>query len=436
MKFLRFAMLAGLLMLVSACDQQTVPPTAVSHTQTPGEAVVSPQATSATTPSITSLVTPSVTQVTTDTMALELEKILTDKIQATPGGANDGLHIEGAHVFRVQGSNQPLWAAHTFGSRSFEPEEKHYIAIYAHPNEKWQEVSRAELGEADYVDPASVTQVQIEPTQVWLQVDAGVGAHGGIFYILRFDGTSLHKEVEFSNATPAAGEVRDVNGDGAPDVVLNESDSYVFCYVCGVRLVNFGVMSWDGTKLARVELKPLATAAPAEARRLNDLAIKQANAGLWKAARENIQKALPLDPQNPTLVWNAALIGVTAGGREEHIKDSSHPVLTMLFYGDYDAAIARIRQHSPEKLFGAESPLILGTPAEGDVETFKKMVTEITTKALAVEPDLAGALFLRGWAEFGLGKDNAAATADIQRAAELYPNEELFRLAAAYITDK
>jgi hypothetical protein len=435
MKYLRFTMLIVLLLLASACDQQSVPPTAVSLTQTPGQGVTTAQPTSATTP-LVSVVTPGATQVATDTMAIELEKILTDKLQVAPTESNDGLHIEGAHAFKLQGGNQPLWAAHTFGSRSFEPEEKHYVAIYAHPNEKWQEMSRVELDEADYVDRTSVTQVQIEPTQTWLRVDAGVGAHGGMFYVLRFDGTSIHKEVAFSNATPIAGEVRDVNGDGAPDVVLNESDSYIFCYVCGVQLVNFGVLSWDGTKLARVELKPLATTAPAEARRLNDLAIKQAGGGLWKSARENIQKSVPLDPQNATLVWNAALIGVTASGREEHVKDSSHPVLTMLFYGDYDAAIARIRQHSPEKLFGAESPLVLGTPAEGDVETFKKLVVETTTKALGAEPDLAGALFLRGWAEFELGKDNAAATADIQRAAELDPNEELFRLAAAYITDK
>lgn len=432
MKYLRFALLTGLLLLVSACDQQTVPPTSVSLIQTPGSATATPQSS----PKVTPLATPGATQVTTDTMAIELEKMLTDKLQATPTGSNDAMHIDGVHAFKLQGDNQPLWVAHTQGSRSFEPEEKHYIAIYAHPNEKWQEMSRVELDEADYVDKASVTQVQIDPTQVWLQVDAGVGAHAGIFYVLRFDGTSLHKEVEFSNATPGAGEVRDVNGDGTPDVVLNESDSYIFCYVCGVQLINFGVMSWDGTRLVRVELKPLATSASEEAKRLNDLAIKETGGDLWKAAKENIQKALALDPQNATLIWNAALIGITADAREAHVKDSGHPVMAMLFYGDYAAAIARIRNHTPEKLFGPESPLILGTPAEGDVESFKKLVTETTTKALGAEPDLAGALFLRGWAEFALGKDNAAATADIQRAAELDPNEALFQVTSAYISDK
>ncbi len=42
------------------------------------------------------------------------------------------------------------------------------------------------------------------------------------------DGMARHsKEVEFANSIPFVAEVRDVNGDGMGEVVLNESDAYV-----------------------------------------------------------------------------------------------------------------------------------------------------------------------------------------------------------------
>ncbi len=418
------------LLLLAACDQQTVTPTpVVGPTQTPAITA---------TPDTTPGLTPGPMQSITDTMSVELERMLSAKISPTPAEPTGDPHIVGVHAFKLQGGDQPLWVAHTYGSRSFDPQENHSVSIYAHANEKWQELSRLELDTLDYVDPASVAQVQIDAKDKWLQVEAGVGAHGGAFYILRFDGDALHKEIEFTNSTPNVGEVRDVNGDGAPDVVLNESDAYIFCYACNVRLLNFGVMRWDGAKTAmvRVELEHMNSLLKGEDSRLNDLAIQQADAGLWKAAKENIMKARALSPQDATLAWNDGLIGITADARQAHIAESGHPLLETVFYGDYDAAIASIRRYSPEELFGSQTPLIAGTPAEGgNEETLRTQIKDTTTKALVVDPNLAGALFLRGWAEFQAG-DKAQATDDITRAAQLEPKEELFKKAAAYLANK
>ncbi len=431
MKYMRFLMLAILLMLLSACGDQPAPPApATGPTQTPGAAATS-EATSQPTS-----VTPEATQPLTDMLTPELEKILNAELQPTPVGSSDLMHIEGVHVFKLQGSSKPLWVAHTYGSRSFEPEEKHYVAIYAHENEKWHPLGRVQLEATDYVDRAAVSEVQIEPENIWLQVDGGAGAHSGIFDLLRFDGTALSMELENFASSPGAGEVRDVNGDGAPEAVLNGNDAYVFCYACGVQLINFGVKKWDGTKMVDVELSSLAASVPEEARRLNDLAIKQTKGDLWKAAKENIQKAKALAPQDETLAWNAGLISLTADAREAHVKESGHPVLAMVFYGDYDAAIASIREYSPEEIFRPQSPLVVGTPAEGDDDTLRERIIDTTTRAIEADPNLAGAYFLRGWARFKAGADSPEATADIVRASELAPNEELFKFAAGYMTDK
>ncbi|HKP54837.1 MAG TPA: hypothetical protein VJ183_19555 [Chloroflexia bacterium] len=447
MKHVRFLMLSVLLMLLSACDNQPATPTpAIGPTQTPGVTATveatqptpgGPDITPTVSAGVTSmpLVPPTPTQPAIDTLAPDLEKMLNAGLRPTPVGSSDGMHIEGVRAFKLQGS-KPLWVAHSYGSRSFEPEEKHYVSIYEHENERWHSLASIPLESTDYVDRAGVTQVQIEPKNMWLQVDGGAGAHSGVFDLLRFDGTTLSLEQENFSSSPGAGEVRDVNGDGTPDLVLNGTDDFVFCYACGVRLINFTVLRWDGTKMAGVELSPLATSAPEEAQRLNDLAIKETKGDLWKAAKENIEKAKALAPQDETLVWNAALIGLTADARAAHTKETGHPLLAMVFYGDYDAAIASIREYSPEELFRPQSPLIVGTPAEGDEETLRQRIIETTTKAIEADPNLAGAYFLRGWARFKAGADSPEATADIVRASELAPNEELFKFAAAYMQDK
>ena len=457
MRYLRFLMLAVGLILLSACgDQPATPTPAANPTQTAAGAATSPPVSRPTpdegaiglstiiagatvqgnTPTAQPALTPQATQPATDALSVELEAMLAAELPATPAVPSDGTSIEGVRVIKLQRDGQPLWVAHTFGNRSFDPEQKHYVAIYTYENDKWRMVSRVELESADYLDRESVKQVLIEPSQTWLQVEGGAGAHSGVFQLLRFDGTSLTVEAQNASASPGAGEVRDINGDGMLDVVLDATDAYVFCYACGVRFINFGVMRWDGTKLVPVELAPLDASAPEEARRLNDLAIKETQADLWKAAKENIAKAKTLAPQDETLAWNTALIGLTADARAAHIKDSGHALLTTLFYGDYDAAIASIRQYSPEELFGPQSPLIAGTPAEGNEDLLRMRIIEITNRAIEADPTLAGAYFLRGWARYKVGEASPEATAALTRASELDPNEELYKLSAAYVTKK
>ena len=57
--------------------------------------------------------------------------------------------------------------------------------------------------------------------------------------IVRLAGDVLSQELDSFSPSPGACAVKDVNNDGANEVVLDATDPYVFCYACGVRLINY-----------------------------------------------------------------------------------------------------------------------------------------------------------------------------------------------------
>ena len=129
-----------------------------------------------------------------------------------------------------------------------------------------QELARQELNSLDennfgpdYLNEQSVNQVDIDPAFVWLAIDGGIGAHGGTFQLLRFDGAALHLEIVGSSASPGVGYLEDLNNDGTAEVILREHDFYVFCYACGVRYLNFRVFTWDtvNERMLEVTLQPM-----------------------------------------------------------------------------------------------------------------------------------------------------------------------------------
>ena len=132
------------------------------------------------------------------------------------------------------------------------PLPNHFVAIYTQANGDWQELARQEFSSGDptvaapdYVGEGGLAQVQIEPSHTWLALEGGAGAHSGVFELLDFDGQALRVQVNGFSSSPGVGTIQDVNGDGVPDVVLDASDYYVFCYACGVADIGFQVFAWD-----------------------------------------------------------------------------------------------------------------------------------------------------------------------------------------------
>ena len=366
---------------------------------------------------------------------------------ALPAGAFKGFQVL---PLTAPAGSRPLWAVFSTGLRNFElePLPNHFLAIYTHDDAGWQELGRVNLDEEvsdnmawpDYLDPAGVTQVSVEPTRVWLAVEGGAGAHGGTYHLLSFDGTTLRREISASAASPGVGTAQDLNGDGLVDIVLNQSDAYVFCYACGVRKIMFQVYTWDASnqRIREVTLQPFLMGQPQPLRDWVNPAVDLANAGLWKDALSAITQAQELVSQYPeadvqTLTWDYALIKLHAEALAQALTDSPYPLLANVFYGDDAAAVELMRAYSPDQLFTPQTPLIVGTVAEQWVSEVSSRITEATTAALAVKPDLAAAYFLRGWAAYLADPTSPQARADVRRAAELAPGDTLFVSSAAYL---
>jgi hypothetical protein len=346
--------------------------------------------------------------------------------------------IDGVRVIRLHGLPGDYWAAYSTGSRNTvndQRPQRHFVTVYehVHPNGTWREAGRVELDSPDFLSEGGVSQVQIEPSHIWLAVESGAGAHGGCYDVLSFDGHALNSEVSHCASSPGAGHLEDVNGDGQSEVVLNNSDNYVLCYACGVRLMRARVLHWNGAHLVETAVEHLPVSAPGELRELNDRAVDLFRHELMKDAVAAIEDAAVRDPSDQTVAWNRAIIRLTAKARAEHTKESGYPLLAHLFCGDYASALKIVRAYSVPEIFAEDSPLLAGTPAESWRPELVQWITSTTTLAIEERPDLSGAYFLRGWAAHLADPTNPAAERDIDRASTLNPADTLFAESVAYL---
>ena len=430
------AFLSALLVLSGCSNTEstpasvTLPATATSSAEPAATAVVDAPPTATPAPAATATPVPT-------TPKGQVEALLYESLNVTKP-ATDSIGLEGAYAFQVEtNSDQELWLAHTIGIRNFDPLQNHVLAIYEKRGESWNEVTRIELAmrdnpadpgvSPDYLGEGGVTQIQVEPSHLWIQVEGGAGAHSGVYGLFRFDGTAFLEEVSSFSSSPGIGRSEDLNNDGISEVLLDVSDPYVFCYACGVRLVNWAIDRWDGTQMISVTLSALSDSAPAEVSTFNQNLLDLANAGLWKDLLATLDEAATFSYTEPTLEWNLIYARLNAEARRDAATSQpAYPLLSQLFYGDYDAVLALLSDVGADALFTPQSPLIIGTPAEGWEPTLADWLVNTVDPALALKPDLAAAYFLRGWSAYLREYNTAAALADVQKAAELAPDEPLF----------
>ncbi|MBI4321527.1 MAG: hypothetical protein HY675_23790 [Chloroflexi bacterium] len=381
--------------------------------------------------------------VPTSTLASELFARLRASASPTPAARpgeipRPGPAIEGVEVAPTGsgGDGRPLWVAYTYGLKDYLSGPSHFVAVYTYDDARWQELGRLELKDPDvgYVARSTVKRVPVEPSGVWLEVPGGVGAHGGVYYILRFDGRQLKTEASAAGSSPGVGNLSDLDSDGVLELIIDQSDPYVFFYAASVRLYNVALFRWDGSRMAEVKLARLSDSAPADLRRLVDAAIDHANAELWKDAGALAGQILALRPSDQTARWDALLIRKIAEGRAIWAKDSPYPLIEQVFYGDYAATLDIMRKYSPAQIFDRKSPLIVGTSAEGSRDQLEKWILESADKAIAFKPDLAAAYFIRGWSHYLKNPGSAAALADVKKAADLTPSDRLFADSANYLS--
>ena len=406
---LRLLLMAAAILLLAACGEITPTPDSAALEI----ATVQPSATAA----------PEV-QVAADTSAdvADLPQIFADSlgIVLQPGSGT----WESVEVLPL---TPDLWAAYTSGFRAFDPLKNHAVAIFSQEDGFWIELGRVELECGDYVDSRSIRQVALDQTSIWLAADTGAGAHSGCFDLLRWDGAALTIAASGFNSSPGAGDVRDVDGDGQPEVVLNATDPYVFCYACGVRLYNISILRWDGTQLLPVELSPLPDDTVADLREANNRAVELAGASLFPAALPLIDAALGYAPSDERVYWNHKLIHALAQGRSDYAGSTPYPLLNWVFYGDWDAAQAELSEYTPAQLFDPQRVLLQETAAAGWEEALADWILAYSGPALAAQPELAPAWFLQGWAHFLKDPSDPAVRTDVEQAARLAPDEALYR---------
>jgi len=425
----------------------TVIASAIPPTSTPTPAPATPTSTLAPTATIapaTSTPTP------TAAPTLSTDSLVQTVLSGLPQGAFEGVAVL---PLSVPAGGQPLWAVYSYGLLNFDlqPPPSHFVAIYTQEQGQWKQLARQEfalddqtVAAPDYVDKNGLTQAPIEPGHIWLALEGGVGAHGGTFDLLSFAGNTLQVEVSGTADSPGLGSIQDVNGDGVPDVMLDVSDRYIFCYACGVAKAQFQVYAWDQAngRMTEMQIQPMLMGQSGHPGRiLTNQAVSLAEAGLWKDALSVMTQAKEASANiqppftNYTVDWDYGLIKLYADALAQNAQDGGYPLLTKVFYGDYAAAVDLMRPYAVSQIFTPSTPLVIGTVAETWVPELTMNITSTATAALAVEPNLAPAYFLRGWAEYLADPTSglAAAKADVDKAAALAPDDPLFTQAAAYL---
>ena len=429
---LRLCLLAAFALLLAACGGATRSLDSTPQTAAPAAATVQPLASA--TPADTPTPAPEI-QVAASVDAAadvaDLPAIFADLLGITLDP--DGSRWQAIEVLPL---TPDLWAAYTTGFRAFDPLKNHAVAIFTQKDGGWTELSRVELECSDYMDSRSIRQVALDQTSIWLAVDSGTGAHSGCFDLLRWDGNALTVAVSAFNSSPGVGEVRDVDGDGQPEVVLNTSDPYVFCYACGVRLYHISILRWDGTELMPVALTRLPNDTVADLRQANNRAVELAGASLFPAALPLIDKALVYAPNDERVHWNHQLIHALAQGRKEYANSTPYPLLNWIFYGDWGAALDELRAYTPAQIFDPQKAFLQESAAAGWEETLADWILSFSGPALAAQPDLAPAWFLQGWAKLLKNPGDPAVREDVEKAAQLAPDEALYGQSVAHLSSR
>ncbi len=311
------------------------------------------------------------------------------------------LSTEQVRAFPLDTSDakRPLWVGHTYGSNTQLPLKSHVVAIFTQTDGTWQELDRLSLGDEPWT-LVEASQISMGPDKLWIFVGGGWGVYSDCRILIRFDGQKLHKEESYCNRNNA-GTFEDLNGDGIVEIVEDWTNHSVYCGACGVSFVEFRVLRWNGHQFVEEGLKRLDASAPSRLQQLNNQAVTLAQAELWKDAQATIEEALTIDNRQATVTWNAAWINLHATAKKEE-ADFHSLLLPLLFYGDYDTILNKMRIYSLQDLF--EHPTELTTITGLDDDWQKKAtidwVIHITDSTVKYEPKFAPGHFLRGWAMY------------------------------------
>ncbi len=307
-----------------------------------------------------------------------------------------------------------------------DPAARHDLTIQRQVDGGYAELARMTLPETRYLEPDSVRQVTITPDRVWLAVASRGDAELECFDLVTFDDAGLNGAFNACSDTPGQVQLQDLDLDGAMELIVDRTDHFAWCERCGVVAWNLHVVYWDGAVLRETPFTPVVGDSAAVAR--TNAALARAEAGRWIDTYAIVTADAP-DPApvaDPAVDWLFTSLRLTAERRAEQAQSGAYPLLDRVFFGDYTGAIDVMRPYVPLQLIDWAGPLFLETPFLDDPARVAAAVLEQTERTLAVEPDDAAALFLRGWARLINDSGDPAGIDDIRRAAEQEPDDAFY----------
>ncbi len=356
-------------------------------------------------------------------------------IGMTPDETRDALEDIEVVTAALQAEGRTLRVAITSGAGIYElPEPReHVVAIYERSGEQWVELTNLTLGSAPTFAVIEIVTDEYEGSS-WIAIHGGTGAHSGTFELLEFDGVALNSTVWWFSSMPGAATVVDLDGVDPPEIVLNATDPYVYCYACGVRAWHEVIYRWMDGELVEVPLAGVA-ADNQLVTDLTEVAALYAQADLWQRALDTVMEARAVDPDNAEVFWLATLIERVTGARLGDAGADQQPFITNVLAGEYEAAVALMRPYEPSVALDPAGPLVEGTvAADGWGETTALWTLSYTERAIAAAPDLAAAHAARA---FGLlvqdPDDWASALSAMEEALRLEPTDEFYRLCVEYL---
>lgn len=333
------------------------------------------------------------------------------------------------------GDQLPLFVAFTYGLPPDDDSYMHKISVHTTEAGLWSELARVELACVNYLDEYSLEQVEIDPENVWLLVQGGAGAHGGCLELLRWDGKDLQVAISSFSTIPDAGSVLDLNGDGQQDLLLNNSDPYIFCYACGIQLYKARFFTWDGLALVEAAPRSLVESQSEALRAINYEALALAEAGLYADALTQIEHARGVAPGNGTVDWNAAWIRHHLEVSRRLAQASLFPLLSHVFAGDWDLAFDALWAIGLPR-FLSDIPIPGDSAAFGFGETVGALLVQYAENALTLRPERAEIHALKAWGHYLLARTDQAVTSGFRRAAELAPGDPRFAQIVASFGDE
>lgn len=283
-------------------------------------------------------------------------------------------------------------------------EDPHPLIIYRKTGSTFTEVARH-----DFVDYEYIMGIELLPeysnNNAQFLVWGGIGAHSSFSTRFSFDGMTLSKQAEYaSSAAGGATDFIDLDDDGKREIIADNTDYYVFCYACGVRLYGELIYVWDGTTFVEQRIQDS-----------NDPKLQQAitfaRAERWNKVAEALQSVGA--PQNDTDKWMIIQLERLVVKRTPNDDDASL-FLSNVFFGDYDAAIDLMRRHPVDELIDDQGAFF----SEENMTDFSDLVSEnvvrFTSTALTQDESLTSARFLRGWAQLLVDPRSPSGLADIQ----------------------